>query len=183
MAENLFIAFAVATTLDIVALGLTAWFIDRDFSVGKFTVRFLVTSSVVALLALGGVLLGRVGTHYVDSSTCMWFASSLMFLLSVKAIYDGLKTAKLKRSINPTAFSGLLSLSILAGINAFIYSLGFGLMNVDCGVVLWFFPFFLVALILSSIIGRRQTRLHHIYNGWIFALVALFGAIYTVVVK
>lgn len=183
MAEYLFIAFAVATTLDIVALGLTASFFDRGFSIGKFIVRFMVTSLVVALLALGGVLLGQIGTHYVDSSTCMWLASSLMFLLSVKAVYDGLKTAKLKRSINPTVFSGLLSLSVLAGINTFLYSLGFGLMNVDCGVVLWFFPLFLVALILSSLIGRKQTRLHHIYNGWIFALVALFGAIYTVVVK
>ena len=140
MAENLFIAFAVATTLDIVALGLTASFFDRGFSIGKFIVRFMVTSLVVALLALGGVLLGQIGTHYVNSSTCIWLASSLMFLLSVKAVYDGLKTAKLKRSINPTVFSGLLSLSVLAGINTFLYSLGFGLMNVGCGVVLWFFP-------------------------------------------
>lgn len=183
MAEYLFLTFAVASTLDIVALGLTASFFDKKWSLKDLLVRFLTTTLTVCLLVLGGMALGKLGTQYVDGTLANWFASSLMFLLAVKMVFDGLKTAKFKRSINPTVFSGLLALSVFTGINAFIYSLAFGLMNVRYSMVWWFAPLFFAALLATSILGRRQQRLHHIYNGWIMVLVALFGAIYTIVSK
>ena len=180
MAEWLFALFVLATTLDIVSMGLTAAFLDQKWSAGAFLLRFVVSAAVVMLLSAGGLAIGRFGIAYLDGQTAIWFAASLMFLLSVKLVYDGLKTAQMRRSINPTAVSGLAALSCLTGINALIYSMGFGLLNLSCTKVLWYAPLFFAALLVTSIAGLRQKRLHHIYNGWILAAVALFGALLTI---
>ena len=177
MFDGLFIVFVVATALDVVALGLTAAFLDSRWSAANLLFRFAVTVLVVAAFSAGGLALGRVGTAYVDGQTATWFAASLMFLLTIKLVYDGLKTAQIRRSINPTIFSGLLTLSCLTGINTFIYSIGFGLLGTGCRQVVWYAPLFLAALLLTSIFGARQQRLHHVYNGWIQAAVALFSSI------
>ena len=180
MAEWLFAMFVMATTLDIVSMGLTAAFLDRCWSLKNLLLRFAVSAAIVMLLAVGGLALGRFGIAYLDGQTAIWFAASLMFLLSVKLVYDGLKTAQIRRSINPTAISGLFALSCLTGINTFIYAIGFGLLNLDFKAALWYAPMFFAALLITSLAGRRQTRLHHIYNGWILAAVALFGALLTI---
>lgn len=173
----LFLIFAAASTLDMVSMGLTAAFFDRKWSFGQFLLRFAVSASIVMLLVIGGLALGRMGTAWLDGAMAMWFAASLMFLLSVKTVYDGLKNAKIRRSINPTVTSGLVALSVLTGINAFIYSIGFGLLNVGWQWAVCYAPLFFAALLITSIAGRGQTRLHHIYNGWILAGVALFSSI------
>lgn len=172
--------FVMATTLDIVSMGLTAAFLDRCWSLKNLLLRFAVSAAIVMLLAVGGLAVGRFGIAYLDGQTATWFAASLMFLLSVKLVYDGLKTAQIRRSINPTAISGLLVLSCLTGINTLIYAIGFGLLNLDFKAALWYAPLFFAALLITSLAGRRQTRLHHIYNGWILAAVALFGALLTI---
>lgn len=177
MFDGLFILFVVATGLDVVALGLTAAFLDSRWSVANLLLRFAVTVVVVAALSACGLALGHMGTAYVDGQTTTWFAASLMFLLTVKLVYDGFKTAQIRRSINPTVMSGLLTLSCLTGINTFIYSIGFGLLGTSCSQVVWYAPVFLAALLLTSIFGARQQRLHHVYNGWIQAAVALFSSI------
>ena len=180
MAEWLFAMFAVASALDIVSMGLTAAFLDRRWSAANLLLRFVVTTLIVGALALGGLALGHLGADYLDRSTGIWFAASLMFLLAVKLVYDGLKTAKIKRSINPTAISGLLTLSCLTGINAFIYAIGFGLLGLEYKAVVWYAPLFFAALLITSLAGIKQQRLHHIYNGWIQTAVALFGALLTI---
>ena len=180
MAEWLFAMFVMATTLDIVSMGLTAAFLDRCWTAKNFMLRFVVSSVTVMLLAAGGLAAGRFGMAYLDGQTATWFAASLMFLLAVKLVYDGLKTARIRRSINPTLLSGLVILSCLTGINAFIYSIGFGLLNLDFKAVLWYAPLFFAALLVTGLAGLRQKRLHHIYNGWIMAAVALFGALLTI---
>lgn len=180
MAIWLFAMFVMATTLDIVSMGLTAAFLDKKWSLKSLLLRFAVAAAIVILLAAGGLAIGQFGTAYLDSQTATWFAASLMFLLTVKLVYDGLKTAQIRRSINPTAMSGLLALSCLTGINVLIYTMGFGLLSLSFKAVLWYAPLFFVALLMTSIFGRRQTRLHHIYNGWILAAVALFGALLTI---
>lgn len=180
MAEWLFALFAVATTLDIVSMGLTAAFLDKKWSAKSLLLRFAVTVAIVMPLAAAGLAIGHFGTAYLDGQTATWFAASLMFLLSVKLVYDGLKTAQIRRSINPIAMSGLLVLSCLTGINVLIYTIGFGLLNLSFEAVLWYAPLFFAALLITSIFGRRQTRLHHVYNGWILAAVALFGALLTI---
>lgn len=180
MAEWLFAMFVVASTLDIVSMGLTAAFLDRKWTVSAFLFRFAISTSIVMLLAAGGLGIGRFGIAYLDGQTATWFAASLMFLLSVKMVYDGLKTARLKRSINPTSPGGLLTLSCLTGINVLIYSIGFGLLDLDCKAVLWYAPLFFAALLVTGIAGAKQQRLHHIYNGWILAAVSLFGALLTI---
>ena len=173
----LFLIFAVASTLDVVSMGLTAAFLDKQWSVSAVLLRFAVSTAIVMLLAAGGLALGYLGTAWLDGTTATWFAASLMFLLAVKLVYDGLKTSQMRRSINPTAISGLAALSVLTGINTFIYSIGFGLLNVSCSKVWYFAPLFFAALLITSIAGRKQTRLHHIYNGWIQAALALFSSI------
>ena len=173
----LFLIFAAASTLDVVSMGLTAAFFDRKWSLGALLLRFAVSAAIVTLFVMGGLALGRMGTAWLDGTTAIWFAASLMFLLAVKTVYDGLKNAKIRRSINPTVMSGLVALSVLTGINAFIYSIGFGLLNVGLKWAACYAPLFFVALFITSVAGRRQTRLHHIYNGWILAGVALFSSI------
>ena len=172
--------FAVASALDVLSMGLTAAFLDRRWTLSAFVLRFVVSTATVALLAAGGFAIGRFGTAWLDGRTATWFAASLMFLLSLKMVYDGLKTARIKRTINPTVMSGLASLSCLTGINAFIYAIGFGLLGLGLKAVLWYAPLFFVALLVASLVGARQQRLHHIYNGWILAAVALFGALLTI---
>lgn len=169
--------FVVASTLDVVSMGLTAAFLDKRWSVGSFLLRFAVSAAVVMLLAVGGLTLGYLGTAWLDGITATWFAASLLFLLAVKLVYDGLKTSQMRRSINPTVMSGLAALSVLTGINAFIYSIGFGLLSVSCKMVWYYAPLFFLALLVTTIAGRGQTRLHHIYNGWIQAALALFSSI------
>lgn len=173
----LFLMFAVASTLDVVAMGLTAAFLDKRWAAGTFLLRFAVSAAVVMLLAAGGLALGYLGTAWLDGTTATWFAASLMFLLAVKLVYDGLKTSQMRRSINPTIISGLVVLSVLTGLNAFIYSIGFGLLNVSYSIVWYYAPLFFAALLITGIAGRKQTRLHHIYNGWIQAALALFSSI------
>ena len=173
----LFLMFAVASTLDVVQMGLTAAFLDKRWSAGAVLLRFAVSAAIVMLLSAGGLALGYLGTAWLDGTTATWFAASLMFLLTVKLVYDGLKTAHMRRSINPTIISGLAALSVLTGINTFIYSIGFGLLNVSCSMVWYYAPLFFAAMLITSIAGRGQTRLHHIYNGWIQAALALFGSI------
>lgn len=173
----LFLIFVVASTLDVVSMGLTAAFLDKKWSAGAVMLRFAVSAAVVMLLAAAGLALGHMGTAWLDGTTATWFAASLLFLLSVKLVYDGLKTSQMRRSINPTVVSGLLALSVLTGINTLIYSIGFGLLNVSCSMVWFYAPMFFAALLITSIAGRRQTRLHHIYNGWILAALALFSSI------
>ena len=180
MAEWLFAMFALASALDVVSMGLTAAFLDRRWSLPTFALRFVVSAGVSMLFALGGLAIGRFGTAYLDGQTATWFAASLMFLLSVKMVYDGLKTARIKRTINPTAISGLLTLSCLTGINVFIYTIGFGLLNLGYKAVMWYAPLFFVALLVAGIAGAGQKRLHHIYNCWILAALALFGALLTI---
>ncbi|MBQ4230151.1 MAG: hypothetical protein II671_01215, partial [Salinivirgaceae bacterium] len=113
----LFLIFVVASTLDVVSMGLTAAFLDKKWSAGAVMLRFAVSAAVVMLLAAAGLALGYMGTAWLDGTTATWFAASLMFLLSVKLVYDGLKTSQMRRSINPTVVSGLLALSVLTGIN------------------------------------------------------------------
>lgn len=180
MATYIFIALTLCTTLDVVAIGLVCAFFDKKWQITNLLLRYIILTPIISVFALIGMSLGKLASGFMPEIYVHWYAASLWLILTIKLVYDGLKTARIKRTINPSITSGLLAHTVFIGINTLIYSLGAGLLNTNYKLILWYAPLFFIALLLTSIFGRQQNKLHHVYNGWIMAIVTLFCALYTV---
>ena len=174
MAIYLFIILLIASTLNVTEIGYVAAFLEQKFILKKVLFRFVVCSAiVVALMCLGG-LLGKFGLQFLESYLNNWFAASLLFVLSLKSAYDAVKLAPSKRAINPTFFGGLLSSTTFVAINAFIYMLALGFLQMPIfPIVLLTIPMFLVALLIVGIVGIRQQKIPRIQSEWILSAISL----------
>lgn len=178
MAAYLFVFLLIATSADVAAIALVASFIEQRFAISKFLLQFALCTLIVGALACGGMLLGNFGSQFFDTQMNIWLSASLMLVMSLKAAYDGFKLAPTKRSVNTVFIGGLATVATFAGINAFIYSLALGFLQLQpLPLVLLAAPLFFVVLLVAGLVGTRQKRIPRIQSEWILSAVSLFCAL------
>ncbi len=174
MTIYLYILLLAGTAIEVVAAALVSMFIQQQISFKNIVIQFVVFTCMVGLLSGTGIFIGNKISTWQPDQTSMWLSASLLFVLTIKLVYDGTRTAVIRQQINPTGMSGILTLAALSGINTFIYSVAMGLSGMSPLAAKWIVPLFFVSIVSASIIGIKQRHLHKFYSDWVLAAISLF---------
>jgi putative Mn2+ efflux pump MntP len=172
----LFILFAAALCVDVFNIGMVSFFIYRKFSFVNFLKTLIVPVIIIFLGIVAGLLAGNWGMNLVPAMT-KWLSASFFFVLGAKMVLDAFRFAHLKRQVNPTHLTGLISLSVFIALNALLGAIGFGFLGMVFANIWYVLPVFLLFFISSVVTGLKVKRLYKLYSEWILAAVSLFCAV------
>ena len=100
--------------------GTIAGFMRKKFQM-KDLLRFLIPVIIIDLLLFIGLFTGN-GIAGLFEELKIWYAGTILFVLSLKLMYDGIKLNSLKKAINTSDNKGLIHISISSNIIIFVIS-------------------------------------------------------------
>lgn len=171
----LFTITILAILTDLFLMGSIVGFFQKKI-VPTDLAKFLVPTIIISITLLVGVYLGsQVAKLFAEYN--VWYAATIIFVLSLKLMYDGIKLDKLKKSINPIDTKGLFYLSFLMAINAFFIGLAFGFLGLLITQVLYFIVSIYFAILAGYLKGFSLKKLIGFRNDLLFAAVFLIVAL------
>lgn len=158
MLEVLFFVAIFILSVDVFIAGSVAGFLQRttDFKL-IFRLQVFLAFCTSAFFLLG-LVVGKLGGTYF-SQWSVWYASTIIFLLALKMLYDGLRMHKIRKSINPIDKSGLVALTAMVSINTFFTGIGFGLLNLNYNYFWFVIILFVLVVTLGYFSGFKLKKL------------------------
>jgi putative Mn2+ efflux pump MntP len=169
--------FSLLTELFLV--GTVAGFFQKKVKLVDL-IRFFIPVFISFLLLIIGIYSGNKAAS-LFSAYKYWYAASILFIFSLKLMYDGSKLNTLKKSINPIDKKGLYYLSILMGINAFFIGLAFGFIELKIITIVYIIFVLYFAILGGYITGFNLKKLISFRNDLFFAIIFLLIAIFVAI--
>lgn len=123
-----------------------------------------------------GMFLGKITMPFLIPLN-YWYASTLLFMLSVKYIYTAFKLHKHKQNINVNNSKGLLILAFTLIINALLVGIAFGLLNINYKQLLAVFVISFATMLIGLLSGIKQKKQYNIRYDLISAIAFLIISI------
>ncbi|MBI9067121.1 MAG: manganese efflux pump [Salinivirgaceae bacterium] len=142
--------------------------------------RFFMPVVFSFLLLAIGLYSGNQAAKFF-SSYKFWYAATILFIFSLKLMYDGSKLSAIKRTINPIDKKGLLYLSILIAINAFFIGLAFGFLELKIVFTLYSFVALYISIFTGYLIGFSLKKLIGFKSDLFFAIIYLLISFFIVI--
>lgn len=158
MVSLLFIIAIFIISVDAFVAGTVAGFLSSKIDhklLFRLQIFLGLISSAVLLI---GMMAGKFIFNFV-SAWATWYASTLIFLLALKMLYDGLRLHKIKQSINPIDKKGLLAITAMVSINTLFTGLAFGALNIDYNFIWHVLIFMILAVSLGYFAGLKMKKL------------------------
>lgn len=147
MIQFLFYIALGTLSVELFSMAMVSRFLEKKSTLFSF-VRILYPAVLVSLILWSNLLIGRGVSHFFED-TKIWYAATILLMLSVKYLYNARNQTQAKRSINPLDPKGLFILTLLVGIDAFFVGLAFGLTQLPISIL----GFGILMLILAEILG------------------------------
>jgi len=177
MVLTLFLAALLVLSVDVFLTGTIVGFLQSKFSFKQLFKLQLVLAIIVSIVLLFGIILGKIFMS-LYTNLAVWYASTILFILSLKLFYDGIRLHKLRRTINPLDSKGLLAIATFLCLNAFFIGLSFGFLNISNISTLYALLILIGAVIFGYISGFKLKKLIAIrvelYEAIIFFIMAIF---------
>lgn len=174
MEKALYIITLFCVLVDLFLMGSVAGFLQKKIVVVDFF-RFLIPTLIIASLLAAGLFLGKYVSLFFEDYR-VWYAATILLILSFKLMYDGLKLNQLKKAMNPLDRKGILYLSVLIGINAFFIGAAFGLLGIPNKVLVYSILSLYFILVAGYFRGLSLKKLMAVKNDLWFAAVLLIIA-------
>lgn len=165
----------ILVTVELLMLGSVAGFFQQKINV-KVILRLLLASTSIFATIIFGKQLGLWGYRFFPDYS-MWYGSSILFVLSLKYMYDGLRMKKIKSSINPLDNQGLFVFLYTMGINGMFLGIAFGLFQLDLSINLYAFISTIVFVLIGFLIGTKMKKLIAIRYELIISILLLTSTI------
>lgn len=173
----LFIALLVSLSADIFLTGTVAGFLIKKPKAIELIRLFVIPVAIPAIILLAGYYSGTLASNIFSSNESVWYGGTILFILSIKQLYDGLRLNKLKKTINPLDPKGLFLLSIFVGINTFFVGLALGFIGIKDLLIFRGISFFIFAIALGFLTGLRLKKLISFRFELVVAIVYLVSAL------
>lgn len=181
MTYLLFLIAALCLTADLFFIGSVSIFINGRIG-ARIVLILLIFPTIIFFSTSIGLSLGRLISPYLNQLSS-WYSATLLFLLSLKFVYSGLKLHTLKQGINPISKSGIITFSITFLINGLFVGLAFGLLKMICNQSFILVIVALVTLFLGMLTGLKVKKLYTFRYDLLSALFLLLLSILIVLKK
>lgn len=175
MSLFIFIIIIIASTIELFFISSTITFLKQKID-GKAIKLLLISSVVVAFTLWLGSRLGSVSRVWFDDKST-WFGSSVLFVLSLKYLYDGLRMKAIRKTINPLDNKGFVLLLLSPIINTLFTGVALGLFGVNATWFLYVIAICFTMSFAGVFIGVRLKKLIGIRYEVFISIVLLVCAI------
>lgn len=164
------ILIAIVLSMDSFAISISIGFTTKELHIGKILIVALSLSFFQAMMPVVGWLAG-IGLKKHIIATDHWIAFTLLLLIGLKMIYEGLKKRKSEKAVTLSILT-LISLSIATSIDALAVGTTFAFLNISIitpVIIIGFvtFVFSIWGLYLSKLYGKRYSNRIEIVGGMI----------------
>ncbi|MDA3891928.1 MAG: manganese efflux pump [Salinivirgaceae bacterium] len=175
MYSQLFYASLAVLSIELFFIGMVVGFFQKNILIADVFKLILAGWATYIFLFIGQL----VGNGFVNwfAEKNIWYAATILFILGLKMFYDMVKLGKFKQLINPLETKGLITLTVLLGINSFFVGLVFGLLKFRG--VMQFYPllFLITVVLLGYFLGFKSkkilSRRFEFLSGLIYVLIAI----------
>lgn len=180
MLTLIFVIAVFVLSFDVFIAGTVVGFLQKKTDLSQLFKLQTFLGFFCSVMFLVGMTIGKT-THTYFSQWSSWYASTILFLLALKLLYDGLRLHKLRQSINPTDKKGLIAITAMVSINTIFTGVAFGLLNIAY-VYNWYPAMvFILAVSLGYFAGFKMKKLIslrvELFSALIFFLLAIVIAI------
>lgn len=175
----LFFCVIIILSIEMFSMGMVVGFFQKKVFL-KDIGKFVLASIMITLFLVFGYKVGfHSSTNFPDYS--LWYASTIIFILGLKMLYDSFKLAKFKQLINPLEIKGVLVLTILTGLNAFFIGLSFGLIQLPNNFIFFTVFIFLAVILIGYFVGFKSEKLFsrkvEFLSGFFYIVIAIIIAV------
>ncbi len=177
MTLSLFLITVLVVSVNIFITGSVVGFLQKEADKKQLFRLILTPTTLVAIVLLIGILIGKLFIPFFQNMAS-WNAATILFLLSLKLAYDGIRLHKIRQSVNPLNSQGLIAISTSIALNALFTGIAFGLLNIPYSYIIYAYAILLSAIFLGYSLGSKMKRLISgrvdIFAAIFFFLCALF---------
>ncbi len=177
MTISIFLISVLVISVNIFITGTIAGFLQKKPDMSQLLRLILTPATLGAFVLLVGVAIGKLFISYFHDMSS-WYAATILFLLSIKLAYDGMRLHKIRQSVNPLNSQGLLAISTFISFNSLFTGMAFGLLNIPYSYIAYAFIIFISAMLLGYFRGFKMNKLISlkvdVYSAIFFFLCALF---------
>lgn len=165
----------ILVTAELFIIGSVAGFFQQKITL-KVISRMLIAGLSIFGTLIFGKQLGLWGQHFFPDYA-IWYGSSILFILSLKYMYDGIRLKKVKIAINPLDNQGLFVFLFTVGINGLFLGISFGLFQLDLTFNLYALISCLFFILLGLFIGTKMKKLISLRYEVIISILLLVSTI------
>lgn len=177
MTLGLFLLAILVLSVDVFLMCAVAGFFQSKFNYKQLINLQFTLAFVVSFILFVGILIGKVFMSFY-SELAVWYASTILFLLSLKLFYSGVRLFKLRKTINPTNSKGLLAITTSLSLNVFFIGMSFGFLNISNSATIYAFIVLVLAIVFGYVSGFKQKKLTAIrielYEAIVYFIMAIF---------
>lgn len=181
MIEIITLLLILCLSVDVFLTGTVEGFLIKKPKIVEVLRLVAIPVIIPGIILISGFYFGNLAALVFNKNEALWFGATVLFILSLKQLYDGFRLNKLKKTINPLDKKGLIILSVFIGINAFFVGLALGFIDIDPNLIFRGITFFIFAIAMGLFIGKRLKKLISFRFELIVSLVYLITAIVIVV--
>lgn len=158
MLTSLFIIAIFVLSVDSFVSATVVGFLanKKEFS-QLFRVQSILGIFCAAMLWLG-MMIGS-SLYGLFTQWASWYAATILFMLALKLLYDGIKMHKQRQTLNPLDKKGMLAIAAYISINNFFTGLAFGLLEIQNSMIWYAFIFYIIAASLGYSAGFKLKKL------------------------
>ena len=176
MEKILFTITFLSILTELFLIGTVMGFFQKKIVAIDFFKFLMPAAFIVFALFLGILLANKLKTLFGNYT--VWYASTILFILSFKLMYDGIKLDKIKKTINPLDAKGLIYLSILVSLNALFIGTAFGLLKLEYSTIAFSSVSAYLIMVAGYFRGFTLKKLISFRNDLFFAAVFMIVAIF-----
>lgn len=173
----LLILFAVCFELFI--LNSVISFLNKKIT-SKVLIKSIVSAGIIVLLIVLGIKMGTVAKSLFSEKSA-WFGASIIFVLSLKYLYQAIRLKAIRNTINPLDNKGFVLLMVSPSINALFIGVALGLIYFCIQWYIYIILFCLLLSLMGLFIGKLLKKLIGFKYELLISIALLISAIILVI--
>ena len=175
MFQQLYVAIVCIAALELLYIGNVIAFFQQKI-IANDILKLVIAALLSFVFLIVGRLIGNLVLIWISESS-VWYAATIIFILGLKMFYDKIKLGKIKQFINPLETKGLLTLTVLQGINIFFIGLASVLLKITSQFSIYSLLIFIFAVVLGYSLGfilkKESKRQFEFLSGIFYIIIAI----------